>query len=154
MNSSANKLEVKNSIEIHADLETVWDILVNPEKTKIYMFGCETVSNWNIGDSLMWRGEYEGKPMVFVSGYILEFEKNKKLKYSVIDPNAPYEKTPENHLDVTYELSFSNGTTTLTITQDGFENAADSEKRYQDVYNNGDGWNPILKEIKRVAESQ
>jgi len=39
------------------------------------------------------------------------------------------------------------------VSQDGFEKAADGEKRYQDVYNNGQGWNPILVEIKKLAEA-
>lgn len=91
--------------------------------------------------------------MVFVSGYILAIQPDVLLKYSVIDPNASYPHTPENHLKVTYELSHENGTTVLKVTQDGFEEAAEGEKRYTDVYNKGEGWNPILVEIKKVAES-
>lgn len=144
---------VTNTIAINAPIAKVWDVLVNPNETKKYMFGCETVSDWKIGSELLWRGSYEGKEMVFVSGYVLEMNAPLRLKYSVIDPNAPYPKTPENHLNVTYELSEHNGVTTLTVTQDGFENAADGEKRYVDVSNNGDGWNPVLKEIKKVAEA-
>ena len=143
---------VTNTIAINVPIAQVWDVLVNPNETKKYMFGCETVSDWKIGSELLWRGSYEGKEMVFVSGYVLEMNAPLRLKYSVIDPNAPYPKTPENHLNVTYELSEHNCVTTLTVTQDGFENAADGEKRYVDVSNNGDGWNPVLKEIKKVAE--
>lgn len=50
-------LFVKNSIVINASTEKVWDALVNPEQTKKYMFGCETVSDWKVGTSLLWRGE-------------------------------------------------------------------------------------------------
>ena len=110
--------------------------------------------DWKVGSELLWRGNYEGKEMVFVKGFVLEIEPNKKLKYTVIDPNATYPHTPENHLNVMYDLSFSDNHTTLTISQDGFETAADGEKRYTDVYNNGDGWNPILKLIKAVVESE
>ncbi|HTF06283.1 MAG TPA: SRPBCC domain-containing protein [Bacteroidia bacterium] len=148
-----SKLLVTNSIAINAPVSKVWDVLVNPEQTKKYMFGCETVSGWKVGDPLLWRGSYEGKEMVFVSGYVLDIQPEKLLKYSVIDPNATYPQTPENHLNVTYELSEQNGVTTFTVTQDGFETAADGEKRYKDTHNNGDGWNPILVEIKKVAEA-
>jgi uncharacterized protein YndB with AHSA1/START domain len=147
------KLTVSNCITINADKTKVWDALTNPEKTKVYMFGCETVSDWKVGSSLLWRGNYKGKEMDFVKGFILAIAPNKILKYSVIDPNATYPHTPENHLDVTYELSGTNGQTMLTVTQDGFENAADGEKRYLDVYNKGDGWNPILIAIKSLVES-
>jgi len=147
------KLEVKNTIHINAVPEKVWDALVNPEQTKKYMFGCETVSDWEKGSSLLWRGEYEGRQMVFVKGFILAIEPPGYLKYSVTDPNADWEDIPENYLNVTYTLSAENNGTLLTVIQDGFENAAQGEKRYQDVYNNGDGWNPILLQIKSLVET-
>lgn len=146
------KLIVKNTISIKATPEQVWDALVNPAKTKVYMFGCETVSDWKVGSPLLWRGHYQGQEMVFVSGYILEIVPRKLLRYSVIDPNAPYPKTPENHLRVTYDLKEEGGSTLLTVLQDGFEQAAESEKRYQDVYNKGEGWNPLLVQIKKLVE--
>lgn len=144
---------VKSEISINAPAPKVWDALVNPAKTKIYMFGCETVSDWKIGSELLWRGEYEGKEMVFVKGKILKLEPEKLLKYTVIDPFASYPDISENYLNVTYELAEANGQTQLTVTQDGFETAAEGEKRYKDTYNNGEGWNPILVEIKKVAEA-
>jgi len=147
------KLVVKSTITINAPSSQVWDVLTNPEKTKIYMFGCETVSDWNVGSELLWEGEYEGKKMVFVKGKILEIEPDKLLKYTVIDPFAAYPDLPENYLNVTYELTEQGSETILTVTQDGFETAAEGEKRYKDVYNNGEGWNPILVGIKKVAES-
>ncbi len=144
---------VKSSITISAPVSVVWDALVNPEKTKVYMFGCETVSDWNVGSDLLWRGQHEGREMVFVKGKILVIEPEKLLKYTVIDPFAAYPDIPENYLNVTYELIPNGPQTTLIVTQDGFETAAEGEKRYNDTYNNGEGWNPILVEIKKLAES-
>lgn len=146
-------LIVKSTIPINSPTPIVWDALVNPAKTKIYMFGCETVSDWKVGSDLLWRGNYEGKEMVFVKGKILSIEPEKLLKYTVIDPFASYPDVPENHLNVTYELEEQGGQTILTVYQDGFENAAEGEKRYKDVYNNGEGWNPILVEIKKLVEA-
>lgn len=147
-------LQVINTILINAPVSKVWDALVNPEITKIYMFGCETVSDWKVGSTLLWKAQHEGQEIIFVKGFILEIKPNQLLKYSVIDPFASYPDTPENHLNVTYQLNFKNGITTLTVTQDGFENAADGEKRFKDVSNNGDGWNPILVEIKKLVEAE
>ncbi len=149
----SKKLVVKNTININAPIAKVWDALVNPEQTPKYMFGCATVSDWKIGSPLLWQAVYEGKLTTFVSGHVLELKENKLLKYSVIDPNATYPHTPENHLIVTYKLSEKNSVTTFTVTQDGFETAADGKKRYKDVYNNGEGWNPILVQIKNILES-
>jgi uncharacterized protein YndB with AHSA1/START domain len=146
------KMIVQNSIAINAPASEVWDALTNGEKTKQYMFGCETVSDWKPGSSLLWRGAYEGKEMVFVKGNIIAIEQGKLLKYTVIDPNASYPHTPENHLTVSYELTENDNGTLLTVTQDGFEDADEGEKRYKEVYNNGQGWQPILEVIKQQVE--
>jgi uncharacterized protein YndB with AHSA1/START domain len=148
------ELMVKNAIVINADAAKVWDVLTNPEQTKKYMFGCETISDWKQGSSLLWRGTYEGKEMIFVKGYILEIVPNRLLKYSVIDPNASYPDIPENYLSVEYKLEKQNGNTVLTVIQDGFENAAEGRKRFEETYNNGEGWNPILAQIKKIAEEK
>lgn len=146
------KLVVKNSIEINASAAQVWDALVNPAKTKVYMFGCETVSDWKVGSKLDWKMIHEGKELIPVTGTILENKPHTLFKYTVIDPFAAYPQIPENHLKVTYQLAEHNGKTTLTVLQDGFEGAADGEKRYKDVANNGEGWNPILVQIKKLVE--
>lgn len=143
---------VTNKILIHAAPSMVWDALVNPEKTKIYMFGCETVSDWKVGSELLWRGQYDGKEVVFVKGKILLIDPFKELAYTVIDPFASYPDIPVNYLNVTYKLEQQGEDTILTVRQDGFEAAADGEKRYQDVYNKGEGWNPILVQIKALVE--
>jgi uncharacterized protein YndB with AHSA1/START domain len=117
------------------------------------MFGCETVTDWKPGSELIWRGNYEGKDMDFVKGFVFEIIPGKKLRYSVIDPNAPYPQTPENHLMVTYELKEAAGKVLLSVTQDGFETVAEGEKRYEEVYNKGEGWGPILAEIRKLAEA-
>ena len=42
-------LTIVNSIDINSPAATVWDALTNPEITQAYLFGCETVSEWEIG---------------------------------------------------------------------------------------------------------
>ncbi|MBS1563048.1 MAG: SRPBCC domain-containing protein [Bacteroidetes bacterium] len=146
-------LTVENSISIHAPASKVWDVLVNPEQTKKYMFGCETVSDWKPGSTLLWQGVYEGKAMVFVKGHIVEIQPGRYLSYTVIDPNsATIPDIPENYLTVTYRLEEKNEDTLLTVSQGDFSKVADGEKRYTETYNNGEGWNPILVQIKAIAE--
>jgi uncharacterized protein YndB with AHSA1/START domain len=147
-----NPLIVKNSITINASKSKVWDALVNPEQTKKYMFGCETVSDWKKGSPLLWRGHYEGKDMVFVKGSIVDIEPEKFLAYTTIDPNSTMPDIPENYLTVTYSLAEQNGETVLTVTQGDYNTVADGERRYKEAYNGGEGWNPILVEIKKLLE--
>jgi uncharacterized protein YndB with AHSA1/START domain len=147
-------LLVKSTITIDAPAPKVWDALVNPEQTKKYMFGCETVSDWKPGSSLLWKGNFEGVDLVAVKGFIKAIEPGKLLVYTVIDPNVGMEDIPENYLTVTYELSAKDGQTVLDVTQSGFELAADGERRYKETYNNGEGWNPILIGIKKLVEEK
>ncbi len=147
------KLLIKNSITINSTADKVWDALTNPEQTKKYMFGCETVSDWKEGSSLLWKGSYEGKEMVFVKGTVLKLEKDKLLEYTVFDPNSTMEDIPENYLTVSYELLDSNGSITLNVTQGDYNAVGDGERRYKESNNNGEGWNPILVKIKDQIES-
>lgn len=147
-------LFIKNEILINASTSIVWDLLTKPEHTKKYMFGCETVSDWKLGSSLLWKGSYEGNEMIFVKGNIVEIKPNELLIYTVIDPNNPAMiDVPENYLTVTYSLTEANHQTKLIVTQGDYNKVLDGEKRYNESYNNGEGWNPILVEIKKVAES-
>lgn len=149
-----SELFIQNTIQINASAAIVWDILTNPEKTKIYMFGCEALSNWNPGDELIWKGNYEGKDVVFVIGNIVAIEPNKKLIYTTFDPNSTIENIPSNYLFVTYVLKEENKVTTLKVTQGDYNKVAEGERRYQESYNNGEGWNPILVAIKKLAEEK
>ena len=147
-------LIIANSVTINAPVKRVWEALTNPEQTKKYMFGCEAISDWKIGSPLLWKGVYEGKEMVFVKGNIVELKPGKLLAYTTFDPHSAIEDIPENYLTVTYDLSFDDGKTTLTVTQGDYATVAEGERRYADSYNNGEGWNPILQEIKKLVEGE
>ncbi|MCX6351089.1 MAG: SRPBCC domain-containing protein [Bacteroidetes bacterium] len=149
----AEELLIKNTITINAPAAKVWDALTNPEQTKKYMFGCETVSDWEVGSPLLWQANYEGKDTVFVKGNIVEIKPNQFLAYSVIDPNNPsIPDVPENYLTVTYYLKSEGEQTILEVTQGDYNKVADGEKRYAEAYNSGEGWNPIMIEIKKLVE--
>ncbi len=147
-------LFIKNSITINAPASKVWNALVSPEQTKKYMFGCEAISEWKKGSSLLWKGQHEGKEMVFVKGSVADIQPERFLAYTVIDPNSTIEDIPENYLTVTYELKSQNGKTDLMVTQGDYSTVAEGESRFKESSNNGEGWNPILVEIKKLVESE
>lgn len=147
-------LIITNTIEINATALHVWDALVNPEKTKQYMFGCETVSDWKKGSELLWRGAYEGKEMVFVKGTITDIQPEKFLAYTTIDPHSTIDDVSENYLTVTYSLTEKNGVTTFTVTQGDYATVAEGDRRYKESYNDGEGWNPLLVQIKKLVEQK
>ncbi|MBK0402321.1 SRPBCC domain-containing protein [Adhaeribacter sp. BT258] len=146
------KLEIRNSITINADPTKVWEVLTQPEQTKKYMFGCEAISDWKPGSPLLWQMQHEGKDFVPVKGNIVAIQPEEMLAYTVFDPHTTIPDIPENYLTVTYALTSDNGKTNLTVTQGDFKIVENGEKRYQEMYNNGEGWTPILVQIKKVAE--
>jgi uncharacterized protein YndB with AHSA1/START domain len=155
VNTMSGNMTIHNTITINAPATKVWDALTNPEQTKKYMFGCETASDWQAGSPLLWKGVFGGVELVAVKGYIVAIEPGSYLEYTVIDPNNPaIPDVPENYLTVTYSLAEEGGQTVLDVKQGGFETAAEGKKRYEDSYNNGEGWNPILVQIKKLLEEE
>jgi uncharacterized protein YndB with AHSA1/START domain len=146
-------LIVKNTITINAPAAKVWDALVNPEQTKKYMFNCEAVSDWKVGSPLLWKGSYNGSPvMVFVKGIIVDINPEKFLAYTTFDPNnKKLEDKPENYLTVTYELKADGSQTLLTATQGDYSKVGDGANRYKHTVDGG-GWQPILEQIKKILE--
>lgn len=148
-------LVVNSTITINAPAAKVWDALTNPQQTKKYMFGCEATSDYKVGSPLTWEGVFDGTLVVAVTGSIVAIEEGKYLAYTTFDPNnAAMENIPENYLTVTYTLTEENGSTRLDVTQGDYNKVAEGEKRYADAYNGGEGWNPILVEIKKMVEAE
>lgn len=146
-------LIVRNNITIHAPAALVWDALVNPEQTKKYMFGCETVSDWTVGSPLLWKMMHEGKEFIPVKGKIVEIRPGSFLAYTTIDPNSGIEDRPENYLTVTYELVPEGNDTQLTVTQGDYARVGDGQKRYDETMQAG-GWSSVLEKIKEVVEQE
>jgi len=145
-------LIVSNSIKINATPEKVWEVLVNSDYTKQYMFGCEIVSDWVVGQSLVWRGKNEGNDIDYVTGFLVKLEPHSEFAFTTFDPFSKMEDIAENHTTVSYTLKEINGQTELSVSQGDFAHVAEGERRYNEVNNNGDGWNPILIQIKEIAE--
>ena len=69
------------NIEINTKPEKVWEVLINPKKIKIYLFGTETITDWKIGSSIIFQGEYSGNQYKD-KGYVIESTENKILSYN------------------------------------------------------------------------
>ena len=48
---------------IHASISNVWNALVDPALIKQYMFGASVSSDWKEGSPIVWKGEWQGKPV-------------------------------------------------------------------------------------------
>jgi hypothetical protein len=64
------------------------------------------------------------------------------------------EDIPENYLTVTYDLMDEGGKTRLAVTQGDYDTVAEGERRFEEAYNGGEGWNPILAKIREQVENK
>ncbi|MBK8503539.1 MAG: SRPBCC domain-containing protein [Saprospiraceae bacterium] len=145
----AKTLFTENEIVIGAPVREVWDLLVNPEKTKLYMFGCEVVSDWIIGNPVLWKGSTDD--VIYVKGNLVALDPEKRFAYTVIDPQGTYEDIPTNYLTVTYDVAPEGSHTRFRVTQGDYSSVAEGEKRFRDSTDSG-GWQSVLEKIKELAE--
>ncbi len=132
-------------ISITATPERVWDALTNPRLIKQYLFGTEAISDWKVGSSITYRGTWEGKPYED-KGKILSMVPNKLFKASYWSAAFGREDKPENYLIVTYEISESDGATTLSITTDNNPSQAGAD-------HSASNWSSVLEKLKALLEA-
>lgn len=140
-----NDLIVSKSIDIHASPSQVWHVLTTPESIKEYLFGTETVTDWKVGNEIVFQGEYEDQTYRD-KGVILENVPNQLISYSYWSGFSGLEDKPENYSIITYHLApKAKNLTEFTWTQQGYAN--------EDVYNHSaSGMNAFLEQIKEIAE--
>lgn len=145
----ADEMIMRDSVEIKAPPETVWHVLTRPEFTKQFMFGCEAISDWQAGSTLVWRVASNG--VIQVKGNIVSIDPPRSLQYTTFGPNTPYNDEPSNYLMVTLELEPRDADTVLNVSQGDFAGVEDGTKRYDESVA---GWQSVLPKIKDLAESQ
>jgi uncharacterized protein YndB with AHSA1/START domain len=129
---------------IKAKADKVWDALTNPELIKQYLFGTEVVSDWKVGSSIIYKGVWEGKPYED-KGTIKELIPNRLLSTTYWSSISSGEDKPENYLLVKYELSESNGETTVTI-------SVDNNPTQEEADHVAANWAYVLQALKDLLE--
>jgi len=76
-----SQIKAEVSINIHGLIANVWDALTNPEMIKLYFFGTNTITDWEVGSPIKFTGEWNGQSYED-KGIILDMEVNKLIKYS------------------------------------------------------------------------
>lgn len=141
-------LIIKETVEFKSDSNTVWDLVVNPQMTKQYMFGCEVLSDWQIGSAINWKGKtQDGKEVIYVKGSIIEFEEGRKTTFSMFDPNIGIADVPKNYVHLTYEVIPKDNGCCLVITQGDFQGADNAEKRFEE---SKQGWKMVIPMMKKL----
>ncbi|MFD0749950.1 SRPBCC domain-containing protein [Mucilaginibacter calamicampi] len=135
---------VHQQVKLNSPVDAVWDALTNPEKTKEYFFNARVISQWKEGSPITFKGRMFRIIPFEMKGKILKAVPGKLLKYTL--KNGKGEDASQS--TVTDELTFENGHTLLTITDD-VGSGDGAEKRY---HRSVKGWQKVLKGLKKLVE--
>jgi len=134
----------RQSIRIQASAASVWQALTRPELVKQYLFGTEMTADWRIGGAITYRGQWEGKSYED-KGAVKIFQPERLLQTTYFSPLSGLEDKPENYSAVTYELSETDGGTTLTVTQD-------NNPTQESADHSAKNWGMVLEGLKKLLE--
>jgi uncharacterized protein YndB with AHSA1/START domain len=139
-----HSLTLVQYVRIHAPASSVWAVLTDPEKIRQFLFGTEVISDWKIGNPIVFQGEYQGSTYTD-KGLVTDLQINSLLAYDYWSGFSGLEDIPENYSHVRFHLKDDGDFTMLTLTQSGFsaENARDHSES---------AWKGILEKIRDLAE--
>ena len=132
-------------IKIVAPRKKVWRALTEPELVKQWQYGSDLLTTWEIGAPIVFRNEWNGQ--VFEQkGSVLEFSPHSRVKYSLFVPRPDLQDIPEHCFFMTYELSESEGVTSLLVRQE------DPRPAPPDEATGGDEGPDVLSTLKELVE--
>ena len=112
----AENLVARAVVEVRSSAEDVWSVMVDPEAR--WMVGSRVTSTYVVGDPITFDGEWEGKPFQD-HGEIVEVDRPWLLRYTHYSPLSGQPDVPQNYHHLTFTLGESDGSTTVTLEQDG-----------------------------------
>ncbi len=141
------KLKCEKKIMIDAPVTKVWQALTTSDIVKEYFFGDEAISSWNVGDSIMFKGEWEGQEYLG-RGIILNRVPYKLFRFSYWSSLSGLENKSENYLHLTYKLSEDDDSKTeLITTVEKIPDESMKAKIQRDM-------DKVLQGLKQITETQ
>jgi len=132
-------------VKIIAPMRKVWLALTVPDLVKQWQYGSDLLTTWEVGTPIIFRNEWDGR--VFEQkGNVLEFSPESRLKYSLFFPGPDLQDSPANCFFMTYELTESEGVTSLLIRQE------DPRPSPPDESTGGDEGPNVLSGLKELVE--
>ena len=133
------------AVTIAAPAERVWDVLTGAEPRPEIMFGARTVTNWQPGHPIVWRGEWQGRPFED-HGEVLAADRPHRLVVTHFSPMSGQPDVPESYHRLDYRLEAAEGGTRVTLDQDNNPTAEAAE-------HSAANWRTMLDGLKAVAEA-
>ena len=128
---------------IRAPAKKVWPALTRPDLVKQWQYGSDVLTTWEVGTPVVFRNEWNGN--VFEQcGTVLEFAPESRVKYSLFVPRPDLQDIPEHRFFMTYELTESDGVTSLLVRQDDPRPSLPDESS---IENDGPDVLTLLKEL-------
>jgi len=140
------ELMINLSILINSGPTVIWNILTDPVRVRLWLFGTNMKTNWKEGSPITYEGEYEGKTYQD-KGIVKKFRPELELETTYWSSMSGLEDIPENYNTITYTLAKESNGTRLTLRQDNVH----SEKEKEHLNEN---WNSVLVKIKEMAEEK
>ncbi len=145
-----NEVTAEAAVDIDAPRSELWRSLTDPERIKEYYLGAEVQTNWQVGSSITFKGEWDGKSYED-KGEILEVEPERKLSYSHWSPTGGKPDAPENYHVVTVTLDDLDGGTHVTLRQSNLQGgASDEDRANREHYEKN--WKQMLDGLKEATE--
>ena len=129
---------------IKAPLEIVWRTLTTSGSDPEIMFGSEIVSDWTVGSTIVWRGQWQGKTFED-KGVILAVDPLHTLSHSHFSPMTGLPDQPENYHIVTYTLVSEGDSTRVVVEQD-------NNRTSEAAVESGKNWEIMLAGLRNVSE--
>ena len=142
-----NKLKCEKTIMINAPVTKVWQALITADSVKQYFFGNEVITDWNVGSSIVFKGDWENEEHLG-RGIILNRVPYRLFRFSYWSTLSGLENKSQNYLHVTYKLAEEREDfTELTASFEKIPNEEMKRKIEDDL-------NKVLAGIKQVVESE
>lgn len=138
-------LVASQSIQIKSTPREIWDVMTNPEKIKIYLYGTQVQTDWQKGSPIVFQGDYQGTRYTD-KGNVIENDPERLLIYNYWSGFSGMEDKPENYASVSYKIERTDDDhCEFTWHQQGF--ASEEGKCHTE-----EGLKAILGQIKTLAE--
>jgi uncharacterized protein YndB with AHSA1/START domain len=133
------------AVTVDASPDRVWQALTDPAIIRKYMFGSTVTSDWTVGSTITYAGEYEGRKYED-HGEILEIRPHELLRSTHFSPLGGQPDIPANYHTLTYTLARLGSGTRLELSQDNNASVAEAEHSTAN-------WKQMLEALKSVVES-
>jgi uncharacterized protein YndB with AHSA1/START domain len=136
----------KKLITIHAAVSDVWRALIDSNLIKEYFFGIEPFGDWKEGNTILYKGEWQGKKFES-KAKVLQLEDQKLLKYSYWSNMSGVADVPENYHIITYSLEKEADHTILTMTEENLDNEEMKERSSK-------LWDMVFQNLQKLLEKE